>query len=309
MLAMKKIIFISLFLSTIGVQAQQFPVIGQYMFNKLFFNPAYAGTNESFNANFLVRKQWFSSSAGQFSGAPTTTVFNCDAPIQNQRAGLGGTIYYDQLGVMSETFVALNYSYRLPLTSELTMAMGLRGGVGYIKANYDNSNLHIQNTTDTQFETQGKNNQQFSPKVGAGLYLYHPKYYFGLSAPDLLVYDKYSFYKYKDNVSGEEKLTRNFIATAGLNLFLSNIANLQPNVLVKYYKTQPLFVDINCNLLLHEKLLIGGSIRPFNNSFVVQSQVKVSGKMKFGFASEQKYKNSLPGSLGTYELLVTYGIE
>ena len=306
---MKKILFVALLFNVMTVRAQQFPVIGQHMFNKLFINPAYAGTNESFNANFLVRKQWFSASAGQFAGAPTTTVFNCDAPIQNQRAGLGGTIYYDQLGVMSETFVALNYSYRLPLSSEVTLAMGLRGGVGYIRANYDNVNLNIQNTTDTQFETQGKNNQQFSPKVGAGLYLYHPKFYLGMSAPDLLVYDKYSLYKYTDTLSGEEKVTRNFILTAGLNLFLSNIANLQPNVLIKYYKTQPLFVDLNCNLLLHDNLLFGGSVRPFNNSFVIQSQVKVSSKIKLGFASEQKYKNTLPGSLGSYELLVTYGIE
>lgn len=306
---MKKILFILFVCSIFTAKAQQFPVIGQYMFNKMFINPAYAGTNESFNANFIVRKQWLSSSAGQFAGAPTTTVLNFDTPIQNQRAGIGGTIYYDQLGIMSETFAAINYSYHLPLTSELTMAMGLRGGVGFVKANYDNANLHIKDGFDDQFDTKGKNNQQFSPKIGAGLYLYHPKYHIGLSVPDLLVYDKYSFYKYKDTASGEEKLTRNFIFTAGTDIFLSNIANLQPNVLVKYYKTQPLFVDINCNILLHEKILFGASVRPFNNSFVVQGQLKVSDKIKLGFASEQKYKSTLPGSLGTYEVLVTYGIE
>lgn len=306
---MKNFSIIFLTLASFGVKAQQFPVIGQYMFNKLFINPAYAGTNESFNANFIVRKQWLAGTSGQFEGAPTTTVLNMDAPIQKQRAGLGGTIYYDQLGVMSETFVALNYSYRLPLSSEVTLAMGLRGGVGFVKANYDNSNLHIQNSSDEQFMTQGKNNQQFSPKIGAGLYLYHPKYYVGFSVPDLMVYDKYSFYKYKDTVSGQEKLTRNMILTAGLNVALSNVANLQPNLLVKYYKTQPLFVDVNCNVLLHEKVLFGASVRPFNNSFVFQGQVKVSRQIKLGFASEQKYKSSLPGSMGTYEVLVTYGIE
>ncbi|TAH25447.1 MAG: type IX secretion system membrane protein PorP/SprF [Cytophagales bacterium] len=307
---MKKVFTLVLFfVSSFSItHAQQYPVIGQYMFNKLFINPAYAGTNESFNANFLVRKQWFSAS-GQFAGAPTTTILNMDAPIQNQRAGIGGTIYYDQLGVMSETFVAINYSYRLPLTSELTMAMGLRGGVGFVKANYDNKGLNVQDKTDTQFETQGKNNQQFSPKIGAGLYLYHPKYYLGFSVPDLMVYDKYSFYKYKDTVSGQERLTRNMIFTAGANLFLSDIANLQPNVLIKYYKTQPLFIDLNCNILLHEKILFGVSARPFNSSFVLQGQLKVSDKIKVGFASEQRYKNSLPGSLGSYELLLTYGIE
>ncbi len=306
---MKKLLITIFAFASLSLQAQQFPVIGQYMFNKLFINPAYAGTNESFNANFLVRKQWLSGSTGQFAGAPTTTVLNLDAPIQNQRAGLGGTIYYDQLGVMSETFVALNYSYRLPLTSEVTMAMGLRGGVGYVRANYDNAGLHIQDITDNQFETQGKNNQQFSPKIGAGLYLYHPKYYVGFSVPDLIVYDKYSIYKYRDSLSGTEKLTRNLILTAGANWAISNVANLQPNLLVKYYKTQPLFVDINCNVLLHEKILFGASVRPFNNSFVIQSQLKVSGKIKLGFASEQKYRSALPGSLGTYEVLVTYGIE
>lgn len=290
-------------------QAQQFPVIGQYMFNKLFVNPAYAGTNESFNANFLVRKQWLSSTVGQFTGAPTTTVLNFDAPIQNQRAGLGGTVYYDQLGIMSETFAAVNYSYRLPITEELTLAMGLRGGVGFIKADFDNKNLNVQDKTDDQFNTKIAGNQQFSPKLGAGLYLYNPKYYLGLSVPDLLIYDKYSMYKYKDTATGKEKLTRNFILMSGANFPISDIVNLQPNILLKYYRTQPLFVDFNCNVLLYEKILFGASLRPFNNSFVIQSQLKVSNKMKVGFASEQRYKSSLPGSLGTYEVLLTYGIE
>lgn len=65
---MKKIsILIVLGIISLAGFSQQQPMYGQYMFNMLNVNPAYAGNRDVGNVNFLIRRQWLG-----IDGAPTT---------------------------------------------------------------------------------------------------------------------------------------------------------------------------------------------------------------------------------------------
>jgi type IX secretion system PorP/SprF family membrane protein len=306
---MKRIVYLIFIYSiSFSLQGQQLPVVGQYMFNKLYYNPAYAGTNESFNANLVIRRQWLN-----LKNAPVTAIFNADAPIQNQKAGVGVTALYDQRGVVSQSALLLNYCYRLPLSSTTSLGMGLKGGASFIKAGYEDKDLYIKDANDRFFDGEVRN--YFLPQAGAGLYLYNPKYYIGLSVPNLMAYDEQALVTLNSTV---KSAPRNYIFTAGATIYVSDVLTIQPNLLLKYFNRSeypvfdnfklPFYSDINCNFILKDKILGGISLRPLS-SFTVLGQIKVLEKVKAGFASEFQILNTLPGSWGTFEVLVTYGIE
>lgn len=65
--------------------AQQDEQYTQFMFNKLRYNPAYAGTQESPSITAIARKQWIG-----LDGAPQSQALTFDLPLLNNRVGVGG---------------------------------------------------------------------------------------------------------------------------------------------------------------------------------------------------------------------------
>ena len=63
----KKIILIILMLGPLMVFAQQDALFTQYMYTKLEFNPAYAGSHDGLSLDLLGRFQWVG-----IEGAPQT---------------------------------------------------------------------------------------------------------------------------------------------------------------------------------------------------------------------------------------------
>jgi type IX secretion system PorP/SprF family membrane protein len=69
--------FASAVLGFICVNAQQDPMVSQYMFNGLYLNPAYAGSHDYWSSTLSYRSQWVG-----FDGAPETFIASADGPIQ-----------------------------------------------------------------------------------------------------------------------------------------------------------------------------------------------------------------------------------
>ncbi|HEX8549557.1 MAG TPA: PorP/SprF family type IX secretion system membrane protein, partial [Cytophagaceae bacterium] len=212
---MKQIIlFIFLVCTCKHAYAQQYPLIGQYMFNKLFYNPAFAGTNESMNATVFYRHQW----AG-FSGAPKTFLFNIDAPIQNQKAGIGLNLMNDSRGVTNQTDMYLNYAYRIPVANETTLSMGIKGGASYFRSGLTNLNPEKDEQIFDENITSA-----LLPKVGFGLYLYNPTFYAGISTPDLVTYDPNKIFASSNGKTFSNR--KNYLLTAGYNLYVNELITL-----------------------------------------------------------------------------------
>jgi type IX secretion system PorP/SprF family membrane protein len=64
--------------------AQQEPMSAQYIMNKLFVNPAYAGYKEQTQFVAMHRSQWIG-----FEGAPMTSVLSFDMPLKQNEFALG----------------------------------------------------------------------------------------------------------------------------------------------------------------------------------------------------------------------------
>ena len=110
---LKKIIFIGI-LIFFGIKsnAQQLPIYSQYMFNDYVINPGVAGTLDYIPLKMTYRNQWTG-----FSGAPKTVSFTGHSPLSNH-IGIGGMLYSDITGPISNSGVQLSYNFRFPVSGK-----------------------------------------------------------------------------------------------------------------------------------------------------------------------------------------------
>ena len=110
---MRKFLFIIInvltSLASFGQQEQQYT---QFMYNKLGYNPAVAGSHELVCLTGIIRSQWLG-----LEGAPNTQVLSFDMPILNQRVGIGANITRNTIGISEKITIDGVYSYRFRLAT------------------------------------------------------------------------------------------------------------------------------------------------------------------------------------------------
>ena len=133
---MKKILLFSVFtLSAFWAMAQQEAQYTQFMYNKLAFNPAYAGSLEAICATAIVRNQWLG-----LEGAPKSQIFNIDAALSDNRVGVGLNVARTSIGISNNYNADLSYAYRVPL-GKGKIGVGLQGSIRSFNANYNDERL------------------------------------------------------------------------------------------------------------------------------------------------------------------------
>ena len=95
-----------LFSFPLFLMAQQDAQYTQFMFNKLYFNPAYAGSKKVLCMSGIYRKQWIG-----IERAPQTGTFNIHGSVLKNRLGLGMSVTYDQIGFTDKVDIETNYAY------------------------------------------------------------------------------------------------------------------------------------------------------------------------------------------------------
>lgn len=106
--------------------SQQLPQFTQYMYNTISINPAYAGSRDAFSIIGLHRSQW-----ADFEGAPTTQTLSINSPLSNNKIGLGLSIINDNAGYENYTYAYGDFAYRIDLSADVSLRMGLKAGASY----------------------------------------------------------------------------------------------------------------------------------------------------------------------------------
>ncbi|TRO62873.1 PorP/SprF family type IX secretion system membrane protein, partial [Christiangramia sabulilitoris] len=175
---MKKVylIILILFIATDGF-SQQLPQFTQYMYNTISINPAYAGSRDGFTTVGLHRSQW-----ADLEGAPTTQTLSLHSPLTNDKVGLGLSIINDNAGYENYTYAYGDFSYRLDLSDDVTLRLGLKAGMSYYNLE-DELFTDPQVLSDPFFQDQIN---RWTPNFGLGFYLSSQNWYIGGSAPKLI---------------------------------------------------------------------------------------------------------------------------
>lgn len=248
---MKKLLF-SLFIlaACFRLSAQQEHQYTQFMYNKLYYNPAYAGARGVPSITGIFRSQWIG-----FDGAPQSGLLSFNSPFLTPRVGIGAVMSMKKIGLNRDFNASLAYSYELIKLENVSARAGIQVSIRSLSTAFDDA-------TPINIGDPSLDNQQVNSifgNVGAGLYAtFVERYYVGLSVPRIY---RNSIGLSNANANLIAKESPHFYATAGGIFPLSEDINLMPAVLLKYVQHAPMDADINVNLDIRQKVTAGVSYR------------------------------------------------
>jgi len=287
-------------LSTIN--AQQDAQFTQFMFNKLTFNPAYAGSTLAPCLSAIHRQQWVG-----LEGAPVTSAASFNTSLAKDRVGMGLTFIHDQIGPTRDWSARLAYSYKIPLDNG-NLSIGLQGNFRQYRVVWNDARLtHTGDNSVTMAESS-----RILPNAGLGVYYENPDFYVGISMPHILENDL----DLLEDVVSTDVLSlesQHLFGMAGVLIDINETVKLKPAVMVKYVNNAPLDIDLNLTAILKEDLWVGLSYRfggsdvqGFGESVDLFVQYQLTNALRLGAAYDFTLSELQNSSSGTYEFYVSY---
>lgn len=279
--------------------AQQDAQFTQYMYNTISINPAYAGSRGALSVFGLYRTQWVG-----LDGAPETSSFSVNSPINNSNLGVGVSIVNDKIGPTNENTFSADLSYTVQTSADFKLSFGIKGTANLF--NLDINKLNVENQGDPQFQNL---NSKFSPNVGAGVYWHSDKAYIGLSVPNFIETNRYND---NDIAIFKDKINYYLIAGYVFDLDKYQYIKFKPAVLTKMVQGAPLQVDVSANFMFNDKFVVGVAYRwSAAVSAMVGFQISDGLYLGYGYDNEttalRHYNSGSHEIFLRYEFLKNYG--
>ena len=265
---------------------QQESYYSLYRYNMNVINPAYAGADASNMLSFTSRSQWAS-----VQDAPNTLAFAFSSARENN-VGLGISLVSDKVFIEQQTFAYIDFSYKLQMSGESLLFLGLKGGGNFYSADP---------TSLTTYQSVGDPSQvslsKFNPNIGAGAYLKGANYWVSFSIPRL-----FNVKRETDNLAITAKDRVHTYLGGGVDLAVSNGVLVKPSVMLRKVKGLPTTADITGMVSWQNQFDVGLSIRT-NSSMALMSMISL-GMFDVGYAYETPTDNGLSQlNLRTHELV------
>jgi type IX secretion system PorP/SprF family membrane protein len=274
--------------------AQQDYQYTQFMFNKMAFNPAYAGSKSVFCLSAVYRKQWIG-----IDRAPQTATLNAHGAVWKKRVGLGLTVSYDQIGFSDRVSIETNYSYIIRFKKESFLSIGLRGSAYYSQLKWEEADL-IDNFDPTIPQTTSS---KILPNFGAGVYFQAKNFYAGFSVPHL--FKNQGDFNIAFNGTIEPEFTQHYYCMGGFIFSIAKNVQVQQNLLIKYVVNAPLSTDINVSFVFFYKVLFGITYRVGASidamlQWQITPQLRIAAAYDFSITDLQQYNS------GSIEAMISY---
>jgi type IX secretion system PorP/SprF family membrane protein len=278
--------------------AQQDPLFTQYMYNKLEFNPAYAGSSEFFSADLITRFQWVG-----IPGAPKTFSLTAHSPLRNNHIGLGFSAYRDALGPTVDYNVMGTFAYRIifPTTK---LCFGISAGVKYYDIDF--SQLNPKDAGDIELSNQVKN--RAVPDADFGIYYYGKPFYVGISSRHLFQNQITSSSSPANDTLSFTKLLRHFYGLAGGAIPIGNDIVFMPSLLVKYVQHAPLQVDVSGCFMFYNTMVLGASYRSDKACGLIL-EFMVGKGFAIGYSYDIWFNSLKANNMGSHEIRLGYDID
>lgn len=196
----KALLLASFVLLTTSAIAQNEGQYTHFMFNRLSYNPAFAGSSGNISATVLYRSQWLgltlqAPTPGADAGSvPSDLLFSFDMPVSWLHGGIGLNFTSEKIGYHNNTAIGLDYAFRI-YWGPGTLAAALEANL----QNYQFNTSDLRGSGDLSGDpsagagsssdplVSGRDVSDFIFDVSTGLYYQVPGlYYVGLSVKNLL---------------------------------------------------------------------------------------------------------------------------
>ncbi|MCV9928541.1 type IX secretion system membrane protein PorP/SprF [Flavobacterium sp. LS1R49] len=286
---MRKLVLVFMFFPAVGF-AQQDAQFTQYMYNTININPAYAGSRGAMSIFGLYRTQWVG-----LDGAPETSSFSLNTPLNNSNLGLGVSLVNDKIGPTNENTFSADLSYSVPTSETFKLSFGIKATANLF--NLDVNKLNPEHQGDPQFQDL---NSKFSPNIGAGVYWHSDKAYIGLSVPNFIETNRYSN---NDVAIFKDKI--NYYLIAGYVFDLDPYIKFKPAVLTKMVEGSPLQVDLSANFMFNDKFVAGVAYR-WSAALSAMVGFQVSDGLYIGYGYDRETTRLNNYNSGSHEIFLRF---
>lgn len=281
----------SLFLTAIGLYAQQDPQYSFYRYNMNVVNPAYAGSNTGLEFALGLRSQW----AG-VEGAPESQSAIFGTPL-GKNVGLGVSILNDKTYIETQTWVGIDVSYQVRISERNQLFFGLKGSAN----TYDANTQGLQTYSVGQDGSLLNFDNRFTPNVGAGVYWKNESYFISASIPKLFTPERLEEKNGEARV-GTDKV--HFYVAGGYEFQLSESTNLYLSNMLRFVTASPVSYEFTAMFGFAERFTLGAGYR-FGESISTLFLFNISGGFDLGYAYENAIESPVSGiEKGTHELFM-----
>ncbi len=293
------ILVITAFSQAFGQQNAQF---SQYMFNTLYYNPAYAGVEGVTTITAFYRSQWagYQPTSGDPGGGINTQVISLNTPLLRLRSGFGLHVVNDQLGALNNLDIQASFAYHLGIGNS-KLSLGIRGGMYSQTTDYDK--YRPVDSNDALLLGSGKISQ-IRPDFSAGIFYRARQYYLGVGFQHLIdaKFDVFGI----DSVSNP--LVNHLTFTGGYDYDLAYKLRLTPTVLIQTDLNVYSF-DIGV-LATYDDTFWGGL--SFRQQEAVVGMIGYSffkeKSLKLGYAFDYVVVAQIAKAAASHEVMVTYSL-
>lgn len=287
-----------LFFSAGYIQAQQDAQFTQYMYNGMFYNPAFAGKESGYRFSALHRSQWmnYTTSSGQ-GGAPVTQLITAEGRLDAKNIGYGLSIVNDQIGATGNLELNLKGSYHKKI-NRATLSFGAYFGM--FSSSLDYGEIVVVNP-ENNLPQSGKEGQM-ALDIGAGILYDKGNYYLGLSSKHL---NQPSF-DFGDG-SYENQLKNHSYFLFGYRIRPIGQLRIEPSLLIKTVSFNNFSYDVSV-MATHQNKINGGIAYRGEESvsLILGYSLLRDNSLKLGYAFDLVTGGLEAKSPTSHELMLRY---
>ena len=299
---LRSILVSALLLIALSAGAQQEHQYTQFMYNKMLYNPAYAGTRGVPTVTSIYRNQWYA-----FDGAPSSALVSFHSPFLSPRVGASAVLSHNTIGLHRDFQFSLGYAYAVVKNDDIDLRVGISGMVRSLAIALDEANP--LSVIDPSLDNQRIKN--VNANFGAGIYFTYKNFlYAGFSVPRV-VSNSIGINTTPGVTTAKE--VPHYYGNVGAVLPVSKDVNILPAVMLKYVQNAPLSADLNVNAEFKEKYTVGVSYRTGGDgageSVDLLAYYRINQMMGVGAAYDLTLSqlNSYTG--GSFELLLQFDLK
>lgn len=276
--------------------SQEFPQYTQYTYNMNIVNPAYAGLREGLSVGILGRSQWIG-----VEGAPKTGTLSIHSAVGRQKnVGLGFSAIYDQLGPLKETHLYADVSYKIAVSYEGTLSLGIKGGISFQSIDESLLDFNLPQNIENDLGTKKY------PNLGFGMFYSEEKFYLSISMPNVLGTNFFEIGEDSKEISAISKNSTFFIGS-GYVFNLSKEVILKPALMLKYSSVYPFSFDLSATAFIDEKIELGISYR-IKESVAFITALNVNENLRIGYAYDYPIGSFSKGNKGSHEIMLLFDV-
>lgn len=273
-----------------NVFAQQVPMFSQYMFDRYYYNPAYAGSKaRTLEVGTSHRRQYWG-----FDNSPISNTLYAHSQVGYSKWSVGGRFISDYIKPVYMQGLWGSATYRMSLSNNSNSYLAIGGEFGTIGRRTNLADLKL--TTDLRNESDATLRYadapiNILPDIGLGVY-YHTNTFFAGMAVKHLAPFRYGNNSYER--SAYATLKRHYFIAGGGNIELSPDLVLTSSTLLKLLENAEFQIDITVGAIYKEVFFFGASYRT-DQSVVPYIGLKLLQQLHFVYSYDYH-----AGNLGRY---------